>query len=58
MDDGEMFDATGEGKTVLDGKHKWSVAGITEIAGHRSWAIQGQIDLENGAFTGKMFERT
>jgi len=49
---------TGEGKTAFEDKHSWSVAGITEVAGQRSWAIQGKINLENRAFVGKMFERT
>lgn len=58
LNDGEILDAVGEGKTVLDGKHTWSVAGITEIAGRRTWAVQGKIDLEKRSFIGKMFERT
>ncbi len=56
--DGEILDAAGEGKTLLDGKHNWQVAGIAEVAGQRTWAVQGTIDLEKGAFVGKMFERT
>lgn len=58
LDDGAIMDVHGEGKTVLDGTHNWSVAGITAVAGHRGWAVQGKIDLANGRFTGKLFKRT
>lgn len=57
MSGGEIVDAKGYGKTVLEEGYTWNVAGITEIAGRRSWAIQGKIDLKSRSFVGKMLER-
>lgn len=58
MTDGRIPDATGQGKTVLESDHIWTVAGITEVAGWRGWAIQGKINLGDRSFVGKMLERT
>ena len=58
MRDGSVVDANGEGKTVHGDGHKWSVAGITEVAGKPAYAIQGEIDLRARSFIGKMFQRT
>lgn len=57
MADGDIVDANGEGKTVYDGDHASQVAGITEVARTRAYAIQGEINLKERSFVGKMYER-
>jgi len=54
---GDILDANGQGKTVYGSRHTWTVAGVTEAVGGRSWAIRGDIDLKDRSFVGKMYER-
>ncbi len=57
LSNGEIMDANGHGKTTYGADHNWDVAGITEMQGHRGWAIRGDINLRDRTFVGKMYER-
>ena len=57
MHGGEVLDSKSEGETTSLGGLKWRVAGVGTQSSGRSTAIQGEVDLENHTYVGKLFER-
>lgn len=57
MQDGEVLDAVGEGKTTSTGGQRWTVAGVAKMSNGRATAVKGEIDLARRTYTGRLFER-
>lgn len=57
MQDGDVVDAVGEGKTTSSGGQRWTVAGVATMSNGRAAAVQGEIDLALRTYTGRLFER-
>lgn len=57
LDNGEILDASGEGKTTHLGGHKWRVAGVADMSNGESYAVTGEINFADRLFTGAMYER-
>jgi hypothetical protein len=56
MDNGDFLHAIGQGTYESKGKHKWHTTGFMQISdGHRI-ASEGEIDLADRSWKGKIFE--
>lgn len=56
-DDGEVLRSSGSGSYESVGKHRWRTRGVAENSEGLSIATEGEIDLAERSWTGKLFER-
>ncbi len=56
-DDGEVTSASGSGSYESIGKHRWRTQGFVEASTGQSAATEGEIDLAERSWTGKLLEK-
>jgi hypothetical protein len=56
MDNGDFLSGIGQGAYESTGKHRWRTAGFVQISDGRKVATEGEIDLAERSWKGKVFE--
>jgi hypothetical protein len=56
LDNGDELNSIGHGTSVRTEKHRWHVEGIHQISDGRRIASEGEIDLAERSWKGKIFE--
>jgi hypothetical protein len=56
LDNGEFLHATGQGTYESVGKHKWKTADFLQLSDGRRISSEGEIDLAERSWKGKIFE--
>ena len=56
MDNGDFLHATGQGTYESTGKHKWKTADFLQLSDGRRTSSEGEIDLAERSWKGKIFE--
>ena len=56
MDNGEFLHGVGQGTYESKGKHKWHTASFMQLSDGRRIASEGEIDLAERTWKGKLFE--
>ena len=56
MDNGDFLHGIGQGTYESTGKHRWHTAGFCQLSDGRRVADEGDIDLAERSWKGKLFE--
>jgi len=56
MDNGDFLHGIGQGTYESNGKHRWRTAGFMQISDGRRITSEGEIDLAERSWKGKLFE--
>ena len=56
MDNGDFLHGSGQGTYENIGKHRWKTAGFLQLSDGRRISTEGEIDLAERSWKGKLFE--
>jgi hypothetical protein len=56
MDNGDFLHGIGQGTYESKGKHRWHTAGFMQLSDGRRMSSEGEIDLAERSWKGKLFE--
>lgn len=56
LDNGDSIRGIAHGTQESSGVHKWRTRGIERLSDGRTVALEGEIDLAERSWTGKLFE--